>query len=324
MSETTPKIVALTGGGGGAKLVYGLAQLVAPEKLTIIVNTADDFEHLSLHISPDLDAVMYLLAGLDNLANHRKLKDESWNMMAALARYGGPTWFQLGDRDMATKLLRTHWLREGYPYTWVAGELSRRLGIRCTILPMSEDLVRTMIQTETQEFPCQEYFARQQAQPAARAIRFAGIEAAQPSREVVSAIRTADLIILCPSNPLVSLDPILALPNVRRILAASRAPKIGISPLVGDKASHGPAGKLMAELGLVASPTGVAQHLREVLTGFVVDHVDQAHQEAITDLGLRTMVTGTVMVNKEDRTNLAREVLEFGQKFSSPPQSPDS
>jgi len=316
MSETSPKIVALTGGGGGAKLVYGLAQLVAPENLTIIVNTADDFEHLSLHISPDLDAVMYLLAGLDNPANHRKIKDESWNMMAALARYGGPTWFQLGDRDMATKLLRTQWLREGYPYTWVTGELSRRLGIRCTILPMSEELVRTMIQTETQEFPCQEYFARQQGQqgqPVARAIRFAGIEAAQPSREVVSAIRIADIIILGPSNPLISLDPILALPNVRRILAASRAPKIGISSIVGDQASQGPAGKLMAELGLEVSPGGVARHLQEVLTGFVLDHLDQARQDAITDLGLRTLVTGTVMVNKEDRVNLAREVLEFGR-----------
>jgi LPPG:FO 2-phospho-L-lactate transferase len=317
MREIRQKIVALTGGSGGAKLVYGLSQLVPPEDLTIIVNTADDFEHLALHIAPDLDAVMYMLAGFDNPVNPRNVRDESWNMMAALARYGGPTWFQLGDRDLATKLLRTQWLREGYPYTWVTGELSRRLGIRCTLLPMTEDLVRTMIQTKAQEIHCQEYFGQQQDQPTTvRGIRFAGIEAAQPSREVVSAIRTADIIFLCPSNPLLSLDPILELPNVRRILAASRAPKVGVSSIVGGEAIKGAAGKLMADLGLEVSPVGVAKHLQEVLSGFVLDHVDLAHQDAITDLGLQTLVTGTIMLNNQDRIKLAEEILEFTQKLA--------
>jgi LPPG:FO 2-phospho-L-lactate transferase len=304
-------IVALAGGVGGAKLAYGLYQVVPPEKLTIIVNTGDDFEHLGLHISPDLDTVMYTLAGIANPTTGWGVKDESWNMMAALARYGQPTWFQLGDRDLATHLLRTKWLREKYPYNWVARELSQRLGIRCTILPMSESLVRTMIMTEQGEMAFQEYFVQKQYQPVVKSIRFAGVEQAQPSREVASALRNADAIIFCPSNPLLSLDPILALPNIRRIITASRVPKIGVSPIVGGTALKGPAAKLMNELGIEVSPTGVARHLGNVLTGFVLDHVDQVHQDPITDLGLRTLVTGAIMVNNEDRVRLAKEVLTF-------------
>lgn len=307
-------IVALAGGVGGAKLAYGLYQLLPPEQLTIIVNTGDDFEHLGLHISPDLDTMMYTLAGVANPTTGWGVKDESWNMMAALARYGQPTWFQLGDRDLATHLLRTKWLREKYPHTWITLELSQRLGVRCTVLPMSESPVRTMIMTNQGELAFQEYFVQQQCQPVVKSIRFAGAEQAQPSREVTSALRTADMIIFCPSNPWLSLDPILALPTLRRIIAASRVPKIGVSPIVGGAALKGPAAKMMAELGLEVSPTSVARHLGDVLTGFVLDHIDEAHQEAITNLGLRTLVTGTVMLNDEDRVRLAGEVLEFAGK----------
>ncbi|GAB4454983.1 MAG: 2-phospho-L-lactate transferase [Anaerolineae bacterium] len=304
-------VVALAGGVGGAKLAYGLYQIVPPENLTIIVNTGDDFEHLGLHISPDLDTVMYTLAGVANPATGWGVKDESWNMMAALARYGQPTWFQLGDRDLATHLLRTKWLREKYPYNWVTRELCQRLGVRCTVLPMSEAMVRTMLMTDQGELAFQEYFVQQQCRPVVRSIRFAGAEQAQPSREVASALRNADVIIFCPSNPLLSLDPILALPNMRRIIAASRVPKIAVSPIVGGAALKGPAAKLMAELGQDVSPLGVARHLQDVLTGFVLDHVDQAYQEAVSELGLRSLVTGTVMLNDEDRVRLAREVLAF-------------
>ena len=307
-------IVALAGGVGGAKLADGLAQLVSPENLTIIVNTADDFEHLGLHISPDLDTVMYTLAGLANPKTGWGVKDESWNTMAALARYGGPIWFQLGDRDLATHLLRTQWLHQGYPHTWVSRELCRRLGVRCTILPMTEEPVRTMVQTEEGELPFQEYFVAKQWQPMVSSIRFAGIEVAQPSREVVSALRTADVIVFCPSNPLVSLEPILALPSMRRILSASRVPKVAVSPIVGGQALKGPAAKLMTELGLEVSPLGVARHLQDVLTHFVLDHVDQAYQDAVSDLGLRTLVTGTVMLSRTDRANLARELLAFVER----------
>lgn len=313
MNYTLGNVVALAGGVGGAKLAYGLYHLAPPEKLTVIVNTGDDFEHLGLHISPDLDTVMYTLAGLANATTGWGVKDESWNMMAALARYGQPTWFQLGDRDLATHLLRSKWLREGHPYNWVTRELSKRLGVRCTILPMSENPVRTMIMTKEGEIAFQEYFVQKQCQPIVKAIRFAGIEAARPSREVASALRNADVIIFCPSNPLLSLDPILALPTLGRIIAASRVPKIAVSPIVGGAALKGPAAKIMTELGMEVSPIGVAQHLKEVLTGFVLDHVDQAYQDEITDLGLRTLVTGTIMSNNEDRIRLAQEVLDFAR-----------
>lgn len=313
MSKNLQKVVALAGGVGGAKLAYGLAQLVPPEDLTIIVNTGDDFEHLGLHIAPDLDTVMYTLAGLANPLTGWGVKEESWNSMAAMARYGGPIWFQLGDRDLATHLLRSKWLREGYPYNWVTKELGRRLGIRCTLLPMSEQPVRTMLQTSTGELAFQEYFVKERWQPVVTAIRFDGAEEAQPSREVISAIREADAIIFCPSNPLISIDPILSMPSLRRIIAASRAPKIGVSPIVGGAALKGPAAKLMTELGLEVSPVGVARHLQEVLTGFVIDHVDEAHQDALTDLGLRTLVTATVMTHDTERVRLAAEVLQFAR-----------
>jgi LPPG:FO 2-phospho-L-lactate transferase len=311
MKKGSKNIVALAGGVGGAKLAYGLAHIVPPDKLTIIVNTGDDFEHLGLHISPDLDTVMYTLAGLANPATGWGVKDESWNMMAALARYGGPTWFQLGDRDLATHLLRTHWLREGYPYNWIVKELSRRLGVRCAVLPMTEQPVRTMIQAEEGELPFQVYFVEKQCRPVVKAIRFAGIEEAEPSREVITAVRHADAIIFCPSNPLVSLGPILALPNFRRIIAACRVPKLAVSPIIKGEALKGPAAKMLSELGMEVSAAGVARHLQDVLSGFVIDHLDEKHQDAITDLGLRTLVTATVMNNDQDRIRLAQEVLDF-------------
>lgn len=312
MGKISKKIVALAGGVGGAKLAFGLAQLVPPDKLTIVVNTGDDFKHFGLHIAPDVDTVMYTLAGISHPVKGWGLKEESWNMMSALARYGGPTWFQLGDRDLATHLLRTQWLADGYPYTWVTHELCRRLGVRCAVLPMTEDSVRTIVQTGEGELGMQEYFVKHQWQPVIKGVRFEGIETAQASREVVSAVREADAIIFCPSNPLLSLDPILALPNLRRIISATRVPKIAVSPIVGGQAIKGPAAKMMTELGMEVSPTGVARHLSDVLTGFVLDHLDEVHQEAISEFGLRTLVTGTVMMNNADRTKLAEEVLEFG------------
>ena len=188
-NRATNNIVALAGGVGGAKLVYGLAQLVPPQNLTIIANTGDDFEHLGLHIAPDLDTIMYTLAGIANPTTGWGVKDDSQQMMAAMARYGGPTWFQLGDRDLATHLLRSKWLREGYPYNWVTKELCVRLGVRQTLLPMSEAPVRSIIVTPEEELSLQDYFVKRQWQPVVQAIRFDGAEAAQPSREVISAVR---------------------------------------------------------------------------------------------------------------------------------------
>jgi LPPG:FO 2-phospho-L-lactate transferase len=307
-NNPTKNIVALTGGGGGAKLVYGLAQIVPPEKLTIIVNTGDDFEHLGLHISPDLDKVMYTLAEIGYPG--QGIKNESWNMMAAMARYDGPTWFQLGDWDLATQLLRSKWLRDGYPLNWVTKELSRRLGVRHPILPMSESRVRTIIQTAAGEFGPVAYFAQKPSPPEVQGIHFAGADEAQSSREVISALRDADVMIFGPSNPLLSLDPILSIPNLRRIIAASRAPKIGISGIVGGEVSE-PMAKIMTGVGMEISPVGIARHLREVLTGFVINHVDEAYQDELTDMRLRTLVTGIVMKRNEERVRLAQEVLAF-------------
>jgi LPPG:FO 2-phospho-L-lactate transferase len=311
MSNSSLKVAALAGGVGGAKLAYGLAQIVPPENLTIIVNTGDDFEHLGLHISPDLDTVMYTLANVANPVTGWGVKDESWSMMSALARYGGPTWFQLGDRDLATHLLRTSWLRDGYPFNWVTRELCRRLGVRCTVLPMAEQPVRTILHTDEGELAFQLYFVEKQCKPVVRAIRFEGVEEAQPGKEVIYALRHADVIVFCPSNPFVSLDPILALPNLRRIIAATRVPRIGVSPIVKGEALKGPAAKMMSELGLEVSSVGVAYHLRDVLTGFVIDYLDEQNQDAITDMGIRTLVTATIMNNNEARIRLAKEVLDF-------------
>ncbi|GAB4450917.1 MAG: 2-phospho-L-lactate transferase [Anaerolineae bacterium] len=313
MANIEKNVVALAGGVGGAKLAHGLALLLPPERLTVIVNTGDDFEHLGLHISPDLDTVMYTLAGVANPATGWGVKDESWGMMAAMARYSGPTWFQLGDRDLATHLLRSKWLRDGYPYNYVTTELCRRLGVRCTVLPMSEQPLRTILQTDQGELPFQEYFVKLQWQPVVRAIRFDGADTTQPSREVISAVRNADAIIFCPSNPLLSIDPILAMPSLRRIIAASRAPRIAVSPIIKGEALKGPAAKLMQELGLEVSPLGVARHLHDVLSGFVLDHLDEAQQNSITDLGLRTLVTNTIMADIEGRKRLAQAVLEFAK-----------
>jgi LPPG:FO 2-phospho-L-lactate transferase len=319
-SETSPgssplshlKVVALAGGVGGAKLAWGLGQLLPPGRLTVIVNTADDFEHLGLHISPDLDTVTYTLAGLANPETGWGLRDETWSMQRMLARYEGPTWFRLGDQDLATHLLRSKWLHEGFPLTWVTRQFCMLLGVRQTVLPMSDHLVRTIIHTDSGSLPFQEYFVLHSWQPVIRSIQFEGIDSAQPSQEVVSALRDAHVILFCPSNPFVSLDPILALPAMRRIITASRAPKVAVTPIVAGQALKGPAAKMLRELGLEVSPVSVARHYRDLVTGFVLDRQDQALKSAIADeLGMRTLVTDTIMKTDKDRVRLAGEVLEF-------------
>jgi len=309
-------VTALAGGVGGAKLAWGLAQLLPAERLTVVVNTADDFEHLGLHISPDLDTLLYTLAGVANPETGWGLRDETWSTMDMLARYAAPTWFRLGDRDLATHLLRSKWLREGFPLGWITRELSKLLGVRHTILPMTDARVRTVVHTDAGDLPFQEYFVARRWQPAVRSIHFEGIENAQPTPDVVSALRNAQAIVLCPSNPFVSLDPILALPAVRRIVAASRAPKVAVSPIVGGQALKGPAAKMMRELGLEVSPVGVARHYRDLLTAFVLDRQDEEFKTSIAfELGIRAHVTDTVMRSDPDRVRLAREALEFAMQL---------
>jgi LPPG:FO 2-phospho-L-lactate transferase len=309
-------VVALVGGVGGAKLAWGLARLLPPDCLKLVVNTADDFEMVGLRISPDLDTVMYTLAGLANPQTGWGLQDETENMLTMLARYGIPAWFRLGDRDLATHLLRSLWLREGFTLTWTTGELCKRLGVQHPLLPMTDAEVHTAILTDEGTLPFQEYFVRRQWQPVVKSIRFEGIEAAQATHAVASALRVADVILLGPSNPFVSVDPILALPGIRRMLMASRAPKVAVSPIVAGQAIKGPAAKMMRELGLEVSPLTVARHYRDFLTGFVLDWEDEAYGTLVADqLGMRTLVTNIVMQSDEDRVELARQVVEFASEM---------
>ncbi|MCC7361111.1 MAG: 2-phospho-L-lactate transferase [Anaerolineales bacterium] len=313
MPETTSfgHVVALAGGVGGAKLAHGLAQALPAAALTVIVNTGDDFEHLGLPISPDLDTVMYTLAGLANPVTGWGQVGESWNFLAALQRLGGPAWFQLGDRDLATHLERRRRLAAGATLTQTTAALCRALGVGPAVLPMTDDPLRTLVQTDAGELEFQEYFVHRQCAPRVNGFRFAGAETAQPTPSVLAALDAADLIVLCPSNPFVSLGPILLLPGVSTRLAAR--PTLAVSPIVGGKALKGPAAKMLDELGLDVSALAVARRYAEagVLRAFVLDHVDAALVPDVRALGLLTLVADTVMSTEADRARLAHEVLAF-------------
>jgi len=309
------KIVVLAGGVGGSKMVNGLAQLLPPQNLFIIANTADDFEHLGLCISPDLDTIMYTLAGVNNPETGWGRADETWQTMAEVGQLSGPSWFNLGDKDLANNLLRTQWQRQGYPLSWVTAQLCRRFGVQQTLMPMTDSPVRTMLHTDQGKLAFQDYFVRRRCEPAVAKIEYEGAEAAESNRDILSAIRLADLIVLAPSNPVLSLDPILALPGMARMIEAASAPAIAVSPIIGGQAVKGPAAKLMGELGLEVSPFGVAHHLRQLLAGFVLDSVDRLHQDRIEGLGLSSLVTGTLMTSVEDQARLAAEVITFGQRL---------
>ena len=303
-------VVALAGGVGGAKLAHGLSLSLSPSELTIIVNTGDDFEHLGMHISPDLDTVMYTLAGLAHPETGWGLAGETWNFLEALERLGGDTWFRLGDRDLATHVERSRRLWAGATLTEVTAALCRALGVGPRVLPMTDDIVQTRVQTGAGELDFQEYFVHQQCRPRVTGFRFAGLESATATDQVLAAIASTGLVVFCPSNPFVSLDPILSLPRVREGLASK--PVVAVSPIVGGRAIKGPAAKMMAELRLEVSPAAVARHYAGLLRGFVVDTVDEALAPAIREGGLRVLVTNTIMKTAADRARLAGEVLQFG------------
>lgn len=301
------RVVALAGGVGGAKLAHGLAMQLPAEALTVIVNTGDDFEHLGLPICPDLDTVMYTLAGLANPATGWGQLDESWNFLGALERLGGETWFRLGDRDLATHVERGRRLRAGQTLTQVTQALCDALEVGPRLLPMTDDRLRTMVQTDEGELEFQEYFVHRQCRPRVSGFRFAGEGEARATPEVLQALNDADLVVFCPSNPFVSLGPILHLPGVRERLAAKRG--IAVTPIVGGQALKGPAGKMLEELGLPVSPVAVAQAYAGLISGFVLDAVDAALEADVAALGVRVLVTDTVMKNDADRARLAGEVF---------------
>ncbi|KPL83115.1 2-phospho-L-lactate transferase [Thermanaerothrix daxensis] len=305
-------LVALAGGVGGAKLVDGLARCVPPDRLTVIVNTGDDFCHFGLHISPDLDTVCYTLAGIANPDTGWGRMGDTWAVMEEIGRLGGPTWFRLGDRDLATHLERTRRLQQGERLSEVVAAFCQAWGIKVKVLPMSDDPVSTIVLTkEGDELGFQDYFVAQQCQPEVKGFRFMGSETAQPAPGVLEALWGADLVILCPSNPWVSIGPILTLPGVREALM--QKPVIAVSPLVGGQALKGPAAKMFRELGWQPSPLAVAHFYQPLLHGILVDNSDAMMAEEIQHLGIIPHVTDIVMRDEQDRIRLAKEAVTFGQ-----------
>jgi LPPG:FO 2-phospho-L-lactate transferase len=304
----TAKVVVLVGGVGGAKLAHGLAQILPPENLTVIVNTGDDFWHYGLKICPDLDTVMYTLSGLVDKTNGWGVGGDSTRLLEALGRYGETPWFRLGDQDVATHLLRTNWIQAGERLTTITGKLNKALGVNCTVLPMTDATVSTMLDTVEQgELEFQPYFVRYRWQPTVKAIRYAGIEAATVSAEVCAAILAADVILIGPSNPWLSIAPILSVSGMRNLLVSRNVPRVAVSPIVGGKAIKGPAAKLMAELGYTVSAETVVQVYGNAITGFVYDETDADLRIA----GLDAVTFNTVMQSDADRASLARHILEW-------------
>jgi LPPG:FO 2-phospho-L-lactate transferase len=296
------KIVALAGGVGGAKLAHGLAQILAPENLTVIVNTGDDFEHIGLSICPDLDTVCYTLAGLANPETGWGRVNETWNTIENIEKLGGPNWFRLGDQDIATHLERTRRLKGGESLSQITKDFCKAWNIKHTILPMTDSPVRTIVDTDEGELAFQEYFVHRRCEPRVKGFRFDGVEVAEPTVGAKEAIESADAIVICPSNPWVSIDPIL------RVIKKIDKPVVAVSPIIGGKTVKGPAAKMYAELGIEPSALAVAEHYRGLLSGFVLDSIDS---ELSILISVKTLITDTLMQNLADRTRLAMDVLNF-------------
>ncbi|PYN84867.1 MAG: 2-phospho-L-lactate transferase [Candidatus Rokuibacteriota bacterium] len=304
------RVVTLAGGTGAAKLLRGLATCVTPRELTVIGNTGDDTEVWGLHISPDLDTVTYALAGLLDVERGWGLTAETFNCLAAMAAHGADTWFNLGDRDLATHLMRTRALAERHPLSTVTARLATDHGVASRILPMSDDPVRTMIRTPGGRLTFQEYFVREKALVEVLGVDYDGAPCARPAPGVVEAIRTADVVIVCPSNPVTSIGPILAVPGIVEALSATAAPVVGVSPIVGGAAVSGPAGALMRVRGLTVSPLGVAEAYAPWLRRLLIDSRDRACVGDLARVGVEAEVAEIVMTSRAHEATLARRVLD--------------
>ena len=311
-------IVALAGGVGGARLAVGLAQVLSARELTIVVNTADDFEHLGLSVCPDLDTVVYTLAGKNNPSTGWGRARETWSCMQTLAELGGPTWFNLGDRDLGLNLMRTDALARGERLSQVTARFARALGIRHCILPMSDTPVRTRVLTAQGELPFQDYFVRLRCKPRVRGFRFAGARTARVPERLRALIASAKVraLVICPSNPYVSVAPILSVPAIRKWLAQRRFPIVAVSPIVGGAAIKGPAAKMMRELGAPVSALGVARHYGDLVDGWVIDRADAALRSPIEALGCAVTVIDTIMRNRVGSRRLARGVVAFARTLT--------
>ncbi len=301
-------VVALSGGIGGAKLALGLAQVLPAEQLLTIANTGDDFEHLGLSISPDIDTLVYTLSGLSNPELGWGRRDETWSFMETIGTLGGETWFRLGDRDLAMHVERTRRLRAGEALSAITADIARRLGIGPRILPMSDDAVRTRVLAEGGWIDFQDYFVRQQCRPVVRELRFDGAGTATPQPDLLAALRgDVRAVVICPSNPFISIEPILAVPGLREALVACGAPIVAVSPIIAGQAVKGPTAKMMRELGIAPGAAAVAARYGGLLDGFILDEADAA---VAPDIAARVTLAPTLMRSLEDKVALARVVLQ--------------
>jgi LPPG:FO 2-phospho-L-lactate transferase len=309
-------VLALSGGVGGAKLALGLARILSPGALTVVANTGDDFEHLGLHISPDIDTLIYTLAGVANTQTGWGRHDETWSFMAALDELGGETWFKLGDRDLAVHVERTRRLKSGEKLSAVTASIAGSFGIASRILPMSDDRVRTQVLTRSGVLDFQRYFVEARCAPEVTGFLFEGAASARPHPDILAALRNPRLraVVICPSNPYISIDPILAMPELRAALAESAAPVIAVSPIIGQQAVKGPTAKMMAELGRTVDVLTVAEHYRGLIDGFIVDTVDE---RTASRLAVPIAAQPVLMLSLEDREELARAALQFADRLSS-------
>ena len=306
------KILALAGGVGGAKLALGLSRVVPPGQLVICVNTGDDECFHGLHVSPDLDTVMYTLAGLADPQSGWGLAGDTFNALGMLHQYGADTWFNLGDRDLATHIRRTQRLRQGATLSQVTEELCRHLGVTHQLAPMSDDSVRTVLNTHDGEMAMQRYFVQRRAEPPVTGVNYVGAESARPSPRLETALNDAELIVFCPSNPFLSLGPILAVPGVREQLETSSALRVAVSPIVGGVAVRGPAAKIMSEMGLEVSSVGVARQYQGFCDIFLIDHQDAHLGPAIERLGVKPVTASIIMETEADKIALAESVVALG------------
>jgi LPPG:FO 2-phospho-L-lactate transferase len=312
---TEPQVVALSGGVGGAKLVVGLAREVKPGRLLVIANGGDDFEHLGLTICPDADTLLYAGSGLDNTEVGWGRRDETWTFMAALGDLGGPGWFQLGDGDLALHVLRSERLRKGEPLSAIMDDVRQRLGAPFRIVPMSDDPVRTWVETDAGRLPFQDWFVGRRCAPRVSGLAFVGAAAARPGPGLVEALGAGSLeaIVICPSNPLISVAPILAVKGLRAAIERAQAPLVAVSPLVGGRALKGPAAKMMSELGLGSDALAIARFYAGLIDGLIIDAQDADQARPIEALGIRALVAPTVMTSLDDRIALAAAALDFSR-----------
>jgi LPPG:FO 2-phospho-L-lactate transferase len=309
-------VVALSGGVGGAKLALGLSRVLAPEDLLVVANTGDDFEHLGLSISPDIDTLTYVLSGLDNTVAGWGRRDETWSFMETIATLGGESWFRLGDRDLALHVERTRRLKAGETLSQVTGDVCNRLGIAVRVLPMSDDPVRTRVLSDEGWLDFQHYFVRRQCQPVVRELVFGGANQARPQADVLAALASGDVraVVICPSNPFISIEPILAVPGMRDALTGCGAPVVAVSPIVGGRAVKGPTAKMMQELGFTISAATAAQRYGSLLSGYVVDPADA---DDVRGLSATVKTAPTLMTDLATREALARTVLDLADQLAA-------